>query len=221
MCIAPDHIVSERQRAVLPKDGPGISPRPASRIPPIPANRRPGAQYRTPRRRTPRASRHAGRQSDGSLRWAASYPAPRAAAPDPATIQTAEGVGDAEFEARRGHRALRESALGFRDIDRRPAFDDRARATGLGLPVRSHRGAAHRGNRARRRRGSPLRRLLSRAGFALPARADARTSSAGRRNRRFSFRRMADFEKKTPPGDKPLRRLPGKLKPLRPRCAMC
>ena len=75
---------------------------------------------RTPRRRTLRASRHAGRQSDGSLRWVASYPALCAAAPYPATIQTAEGVDDAEFEARREHRALHESAVGLRDVDRRP-----------------------------------------------------------------------------------------------------
>jgi len=46
------------------------------RIPLIPANRRPGAQDRTLYRRTPRPSRQAGRQSDGSLRWATHIPRP-------------------------------------------------------------------------------------------------------------------------------------------------
>ena len=71
---------------------------------------------------------------------------------------------DAEFEVRREHRALHESAVGFRDIDRRPAFGERAGAAGRGLLVRSHRRTAHRGNRAQggagvRRSGGGARRL--------------------------------------------------------------
>lgn len=99
------------------------------------------------------------------------YPAPRAAAPGLAAIQTVEGIGDAEFEARRGHRALREAALGFRGIDRRPAFGERVGAAGQGLPVRSHRRAAHRGDCAQGGAG------VRRSGGGAPGEAGSRRAS--------------------------------------------